>query len=43
MLMRIEELEDYNPIINERLANNELAIQNLIECYEDSIGSPSVN
>ena len=41
--MRIEELEDYKPIINERLANNELAIYNLIECYDDTIGSPAVN
>jgi hypothetical protein len=28
---RVEDLEDYKPIINERLADNELAIQRLDE------------
>ena len=28
---RVEDLEDYKPVINERLAENELAIQRLEE------------
>jgi len=40
---RVEELEDYKPIINERLAENELAIQKLDERLETQLGKPSAD
>ena len=41
VLQRIEDLEDYKPVINERLADNELAIQKLEERLEVQLGKPS--
>lgn len=34
LAQRVEDLEDYKPVINERLADNELAIQRLEERLE---------
>jgi hypothetical protein len=36
-------LEEYTPIINERLANNELTIQKLDELLEQSLSKPSAD
>jgi len=40
---RIEDLEDYKSVINERLAGNELAIQRLEERLTEQIGKPSAD
>ena len=39
----VTNLEEYTPIINERLANNELAIQKVEERLEASLNKPSAD
>lgn len=39
----VTNLEEYTPIINERLANNELAIQRVEERLEASLNKPSAD
>jgi len=39
----ITNLEEYTPIINERLANNELAIQRVEERLEANLNKPSAD
>ena len=38
---RVTEIEEYTPVINERLANNELAIEDLQERMEKQVAQPS--
>ena len=40
---RVEDLEDYKSVINERLAGNELAVQRLEERLTEQIGKPSAD
>ncbi len=39
----VNNLEDYKPVINERLANNELEIQKLETRFEEMLGKPSAD
>ena len=39
----VNNLEDYKPVINERLANNELEIQKLETRFEEMLSKPSAD
>ena len=39
----VNNLEDYTPVINERLANNELEIQKLETRFEEMLNKPSAD
>ncbi len=39
----VNNLEDYTPVINERLANNELEIQKLETRFEEKLSKPSAD
>lgn len=40
---RIADLEDYNPVLNERIADNELAIQKMDERLTEELSKPSAD
>ena len=40
---RITDLEEYNPVLNERIAENELAIQKLDERLTEELSKPSAD